>query len=48
MSKKLIITIIVIALVIIGIVIGVCILLGTIDWAQIIGDFLGKIWGNEH
>lgn len=48
MNKKLIMVIVIIAILFIGSVIGLCIFLGSMDWAKIIGDFLGRIWGNEY
>ena len=49
MNKKLIMIIVIIVLVLfIGSIIGFCIFLSSMDWAKIIGDFLGRIWGNEY
>jgi len=48
MNKKLIILAVILTVLFIGAVIGFCIFLGNVDWAKVIGDFLGRIWGNEH
>ncbi|MBA7492299.1 hypothetical protein ES702_02848 [subsurface metagenome] len=51
MNKKLIMIIVIIAILLILFIvsiIGFCIFLGSMDWAKIIGDFLGRIWGNEY
>ncbi len=51
MNKKLIMVIVIIAILLILFIvsiIGFCIFLGSMDWAKIIGDFLGRIWGNEY
>ncbi len=48
MSKKLIVLIIILIVLFICAIIGFCIMLSSIDWAKAVGDFLGRIWGNEH
>ncbi|MBA7616187.1 hypothetical protein ES703_23483 [subsurface metagenome] len=48
MSKKLIVVIVILVVLFIGASIGFCILLSSIDWAKVISDFLGRVWGSEH
>lgn len=50
MSKKQKVAIIIIALLVIGFFIGFCIFytLGSVDWAKVVSDFLGRVWGNEY
>jgi len=48
MSKKLKIAIIIIVLLVVSLIICLCVFLGSVDWAKVVSDFLGRVWGNEY